>query len=104
MTTQQFIKHEKTVTRRFGWDFLKPGDIVRGVRKGMGLKKGEKVEVIGMIRILSTRKEPLGNIDTDDCIREGFPDMTPEDFVTMLKEKYNCSESSLINRIEFEYI
>ena len=40
LTTRQFLAHEKTVTRRLGWEFLKPGDRVCGVEKGMGLKKG----------------------------------------------------------------
>ena len=40
LTTEQFKARTKTVTRRFGWWFLKPGDVVRGVEKAMGLKPG----------------------------------------------------------------
>lgn len=43
LTTPQFKSRSKDVTRRIGWWFLKPGDVVMGVEKGMGLKKGEKV-------------------------------------------------------------
>jgi len=43
MTTKQVRNQTKTVTRRFGWWFLKAGDIVQPVEKAMGLKKGEKI-------------------------------------------------------------
>lgn len=62
MTTGQFKARTKTVTRRFGWWFLKPGDVVRGVEKAMGLKKGEKVKALSLIRIVAARPEPLNAI------------------------------------------
>ena len=49
MTEQQFISGKKDVTRRMGWRFLKAGDRIMGVRKAMGLKKGEKIHALGMI-------------------------------------------------------
>ena len=42
MTEPQFRDGSKDVTRRLGWKFLKPGDRIMGVRKCMGLAKGEK--------------------------------------------------------------
>lgn len=104
MTTDQFRNRTKDVTRRFGWWFLKPGDEVLGVEKAMGLKKGEKVRPLGMIRIISTRLEPLNAITPDDVVREGFPGWTPEQFVKMLVSHYRVKEDKVINRIEFEYI
>jgi hypothetical protein len=104
MTTEQFQQQTKTVTRRFGWRFLRPGDEVRGVRKTMGLKKGEKIDPLGMIRIVSTREEPLNEITHDDVVREGFPGWTPEQFVKMLVNHYRVDPTSEVNRIEFEYI
>ena len=62
MTKPQFLNRTKTVTRRLGWGFLKPGDVVMGVEKAMGLKKGEKVRKLGLIRIVSIRSEPLSAI------------------------------------------
>ena len=44
MTTRQIKNRSTTMTRRFGWWFLKPGDRIQAVEKGMGLKKGEKVK------------------------------------------------------------
>ena len=104
MTIEQFRKREKTVTRRFGWSFLRPGEEVRGVEKAMGLKKGEKINPLGMIRIISTRKETLNEITQEEVIREGFPGWTPEQFVKMLVDHYRVDQTSKINRIEFEYI
>jgi hypothetical protein len=46
----------------------------------------------------------LANIDQDDVIREGFPDMTPKDFMNMFAEANNTHEAIWVNRIEFEYL
>lgn len=104
MTTDQVIKQTKTVTRRFGWWFLKTGDEVRCVKKAMGLKKGEKIEPLAMVRIKSTRAEPLHAITKADVVKEGFPDWTTEQFVQMLVDHYKVDPSEIVNRIEFEYL
>lgn len=104
MTTEQFRARTKTVTRRFGWWFLRPGDVVCGVEKAMGLKKGERINRLGDIRIVFTRPEPLRAITRDDCVKEGFPELAPAEFVDMLQSKYGCEPDATINRIEFEYV
>lgn len=104
MTTAQFRARTKTVTRRFGWWFLKPGDVVMGVEKAMGLKKGESIERLGTIRIVSVRPEPMNSITKDDVILEGFPEWTPDQFVSMLVRHYGIHPESIVNRIEFEYL
>lgn len=105
MTTEQVDNQTKTVTRRFGWLFLKPGDVVQPVEKAMGLKKGEKAKKIGgLIRIISARLEPLSTITKEDCIAEGFPDYDPDNFVDMLQDHYGCEPNADVNRIEFEYL
>jgi len=104
MTTEQVRLQAKTVTRRFGWWFLKAGDLVQPVEKGMGLQKGEKVKRIGVpIRIVSTRPERLLEITTEDCAREGFPHFATWQFVDMLCKHYKCTGTAICNRIEFEY-
>lgn len=104
LTTPQFRARTKTVTRRLGWKNLKPGQTFSAIVKGMGLKKGEKVEYLGLCRCLSNRLEPLNAISKSDCIKEGFPDFTPEQFVAMFCKHNGCVPLSLISRIEFEYI
>ncbi len=104
MTTQQVQDRTKDVTRRFGWWFLKPGDRVRGVKKSMGLKKGEKIEALCVIEIISVRPEPLNAITQEDVVREGFPDWTPDQFVQMLVDHYRCDPTKECNRIEFLYV
>lgn len=105
MTTEQVANQTKTVTRRFGWWFLKPGDIVQPVEKAMGLQKGEKaIKIGGQIRIVSVRREALSAIDKADCIREGFPAFEPADFTRMIQDRYRCGLHDEVNRIEFEYL
>lgn len=103
MTTAQFKARTKKVTRRFGWWFLKPGDLVCGVEKCMGLKKGEKVNRLSIIEIVSTRAEQLNMITHEDVVLEGFPDWTPEQFIQMLVDHYHVSREQVVNRIEYRY-
>lgn len=47
LTKEQVLNQTKDVTRRNGWAFLKPGDLIQPVEKCMGLKKGEKQVLLG---------------------------------------------------------
>jgi hypothetical protein len=105
LTTEQVKNRTKTVTRRLGWWFLKPGDILNACEKCQGLKKGEKIKRICRIEILSVREEKLYEIDRHDCVAEGFPKLTPDEFVKMFcKANKGCLPEAPVNRIEFEYI
>lgn len=104
MTIEQFRSRTKDVTRRLGWWSLQPGDIVCGVEKRMGLKRGEKIKRLGLIEIVSTHIEPLNAITVGDVAREGFPDWTTEQFVQMLVDHYRIAADASCNRIEFKYL
>jgi hypothetical protein len=117
-TTEQVRAGTKTVTRRLGWWFLEPGDIVNAVEQSRGLKKGQKVKHIRQIRIVSSCKkgegEPLERLtrDTDygfeEIKREGFgddPDLQwPSVFVEFFCAMNKCKPTTKVNRIEFEYL
>ncbi len=104
LTTPQFRARTKTVTRRLGWRNLKPGEQFVGVVKGMGLKKGDKVERLGKAICVSNRTEPLNLISEEDCVKEGFPHFTPEQFVQMFCKHNGCQPNQEISRIEFDYV
>jgi len=105
LTQEQILSCSKTVTRRNGWKFLKSGDEIQPIVMGQGLKKGEKVQKIGSpIKVLSVRTESLDAIDQKDVVREGFPDMTPDDFIEMYMKANKCSRDHPVQRIEFVYI
>lgn len=105
LTTPQFRARTKSVTRRLGWWNLKPGDAVMGVVKCQGLGKGGKVERLGAIRITDVRREQLKEISVEECVKEGFPDLDPIQFITMFMRTHkDTSAYTYINRIEFEYV
>ena len=104
LTIEQFKARTQTVTRRLGWYFLKPGDIVCGVEKTQGLKLGEKLRPLGYIRIISIRREPLNIITQEDVTAEGFPNLTVDEFVAMLVSHYKVTPDRFFNRIEFEHL
>lgn len=108
LTTPQFIAGTKDVTRRMGWLFLIKDEELQGIEKGQGLGKGGKVKKLGLIRIVSVRREPLSLMITsprygvDECRREGFPDMSPREFVEFFcKGHKGCTSLSIVTRIEF---
>lgn len=104
LTTDQIRDQSKTVTRRLGWKFLKPGDLVQAIVKGQGLKKGEKVEKLAVIRVVDVRREPLMKITAADCRKEGFPDLVPLEFLAVFCMANKCQADAEVTRIEFEYV
>lgn len=104
MTKEQIIARTKTVTHRYSWKFLKVGDILQGVEKGMGLKFGEKAVKLALIRVTKCHWEPLADITQEDVIKEGFPDWTPEQFIQFIYDNYGKHPCEKIHRIEFEYL
>ena len=74
--------------------------------KCMGLGIGGKIKKLGLIRVLSVRREPLANITQEDVVREGFPDMTRGEFIRFFlsKMKTRLGQLEPVTRIEFEYV
>jgi len=103
-TMPQFRDGSKTVTRRTGWLNLKSGDELCAVEKAMGLKKGEKVKRLGMIRVVSVRREEIIAIRNADVVREGFPEMNASQFIDFYCKLNKCKPSDLCTRIEFERV
>ena len=103
-TKEQIINQTKTVTRRLGWQYLNLGDILNACQKSQGLKKGEKIKRLGQIRVVDVRREPLNAMTIEDCAAEGFPEMTPFQFIAFFCLEMGCTSVSVITRIEFEYM
>lgn len=114
LTTEQIMGGTKDVTRRLGWEFLKVGDLLRPVRKCMGLRPGEKIVVLtDPLRVVDVRREKLRAMTDDldygfeECRREGFgghPDYRwPSAFVAMFCATHKgCTPDTVITRIVLE--
>lgn len=112
LTTPQFIAGTKDVTRRVGWEHAKAGDEMKAVEKAMGLKAGESMVIIGCIKIISVRREPLRRLLDDldygfaETVREGFPEghpcHWPSKFVDFFCRTHSgCFPEREITRLEF---
>jgi hypothetical protein len=110
LTTEQIRNRTKTVTRRLGWRFLKVGDTLNAVVKCQGLKKGESVEKLATIKVVSIRREPLNAITFEDVKAEGFEDHpavqgSPLCFIDFFCRSHpKCAPWTVVTRIEFEYV
>lgn len=130
-TTEQVRQHWKHVTRRIDKSLRlakkKPGDILQGIERGQGIKKGEHVVKLDQIVILEVNREPLDEIicrpirpigkpDPIGCglyqyegipetTLEGFPELTPVQFVeTFCKINPKCTPDTEITRVLFDYV
>ena len=106
LTEAQFRNHTKFVTRRLGWENLHAGDRLMAVRKAMGLRRGEHPVALGEIVVVSARREPLSAIlqEADGPAKEGFPDMTGEQFVDFFCKHMKCDPLQEVTRIEFVHV
>lgn len=111
LTVPQIRAGTKTVTRRLNWGKLKRGDRLMACVKCRGLKKGECVDKIRAIEIVSARWETMGALlfapvyGAKEVVREGFPKMTPEEFVQFFFRTHKgCDSETKIRRIEFRYV
>ena len=104
LTTEQMRARTKTVTRRVGWGFLKPGDRLQAVVKGRGLKKGEKVAPLAVLRVERVSSESMSDFDDPrECVKEGFPEMTPDEFRAYFLRTHGGAADLRVTRIEFSY-
>jgi hypothetical protein len=103
-TQPQMRAGTKTETRRLGWLKLKRNDIIRAVVKVQGLRKGEKQEMIGFLRVLSVEREPLNAIDQAGVNNEGFPEMNPQQFIDFFCAAMGCKPDTIVSVIKFKHI
>jgi hypothetical protein len=115
-TEQQVINETKDVTRRMNWLWARPGMRIQACQKCQGRKKGEPLVKLKVIEIVDVRREPLNALTRTDIVyyspeaakrevvREGFPDMTPEEFVKMFCSHMKCDPNDFVTRVEFKYV
>ncbi|HRH59457.1 MAG TPA: hypothetical protein PL045_02755 [Chitinophagaceae bacterium] len=81
------------------------GEQLCAVEKAMGLKKGEKIKKLTIIEVEQHSFEPLNTITQQEVINEGFPGMTPEEFIEMFCATHkNCKPHTTVTRIQFKYV
>ncbi|SER95870.1 hypothetical protein SAMN05216188_11887 [Lentzea xinjiangensis] len=104
----------KTVTRRKGWTFLKPGDRLTLCRKVMGRKPGEPLVRVAEVEVVEVWREPLGMVlpswgrrkyGEAEMTREGFPGLEPAEFVRRyFTEAQGMTENDTVTRIEWRFL
>jgi hypothetical protein len=105
LTTRQFRRREKHVTRRKGWLNVKVGEHIMGVVKGQGLKAGEHPVKLGEIVVTGVRREGLvGIFGPGELALEGFPDMNVAEFIDMYCKANGGDADQLCTRIAFDYV
>lgn len=109
LTEPQLMDGSKDVTRRCGWEWLveavQSGPVrLTAVRKAMGLKKGESPVRLKTIEVYEARFEQLDAITPDEVRREGFPGVTPAEFVAFFCAANKCTPNTMVTRIAFRHV
>lgn len=95
----------KTVTRRVGWRMLTPGVRLTLCRKVMGRRRGEPLVRIVDVEVVDIRRERLDAITLEEVRAEGFPSMTPAEFVAFFCDTHTgCAPDSVVTRIAWRYL
>lgn len=104
LTTDAVRSRRKTVTRRVGWQMLNPGDQLTFCPKVRGRRRGELLDRIVTVDVVAVRREPLNTITAQDVTAEGFPDMSPAEFVEFFcATHHGVTPTTEITRIEWRY-
>lgn len=114
MTTDAVIERRKTVTRRKGWTFLKPGDRLTLCRKVQGRKPGEPLDRLAEVEVVAVERQPLSWLCAAGTVlwwaetevtAEGFPGMDPAEFVQrFFIDAQGMAMDDLVTRIEWRYL
>jgi hypothetical protein len=116
--TEQAVRDRtKTVTRRKGWwldkngkRLLVPGDRLTLCRKVMGRRRAdgtvEPLVRLAEAEVVDVRREPLLMVGLDGEVqREGFPGMSPAEFMTrFFIEAQSIQPGDIVTRIAWRYL
>ena len=105
LTEQQVIDRTKTVTRRKGWLFLKPGDRLTLCRKVMGRRKGDPLVRLAEVEVYDVTRQQLRIDNTGhDAALEGFGDWSWSEFVEFFCGHMGGDATQVVTRIEWRYL
>lgn len=109
LTEQAVVERRKTVTRRLGWAFLKPGDRLTLCRKVQGRRRRdgtvEPLVRLAEVEVVSVGRQHLLEITADDVSAEGFPGWTPQQFIGWYCETVRGAYVRMwLTRIEWRYL
>jgi len=107
LTEEAVRDRRKTVTRRLGWKFLKPGDRLILCPQTRGVSREDRVD-LAEVEVVDVRREPLRAIEnygSEECNREGFVGFSPEMFIQFFcSEVRGVGRDTPVTRIEWRYL
>ncbi len=106
-TAAEVREKQQTVTRRPGWRFLKPGDLILAVEP----RARAQARDIAVLRIRRVSVEPLSRLvkaatyAEDELPREGLPCWSRDHFIATFLRRHRLQSIDVdVTRIEFEYV
>ena len=118
---ERFFNPNTNVTRRIHKRPFVKGEHFHAIEKGQGIPKGGHQVIYAECKIVSAEWEPLGDIikrpyrgitwegavssNRSEVDREGFPDLTPEQFCAMVIKAHSGKHLTLESPVlRYEYV
>jgi len=111
---ERFFNPNTNVTRRIHKRPFVKGEHFHAIEKGQGIPKGGHQVIYAECKIVSAEWEPLGDIVKrpirpgsiyNEVTREGFPDLTPEQFCAMVIKAHSGKHLTLESPVlRYEYV
>jgi hypothetical protein len=111
-TAAEVREKMQTVTRRPGWRFLKPGDLIMAVEpRPRGHAAPAAARELAILRVRDVRIEPLSRLTgdatyaEDELPREGLPCWSINHFIATFLRRHRLESADVeVTRIEFEHV
>jgi hypothetical protein len=104
LTEAAVVERRKTVTRRRGWKFLRPGEHDLAAERQPDQWLTRLAARLAEVEVVSVRREPLHAITPEDVEREGFPGWTIPRFIEYFLERMGGTSHTEVTRIEWRYL
>jgi len=105
LTTDAVRERRKTVTRRMGWEYAKPGDQIQLCEKVMGRRAGQPLVRIALVELTDVSRVRLDTIPPEECALEGLWHMSPDEFVAMFCATHKgATPDGLVTRLAWKYL
>jgi hypothetical protein len=71
----------------------------------MGRRAGESLDRIATVEVTGVRRESLNAVTPDDVTAEGFPQLSPAEFVRFFCRTHRgCTPQTTVTRIQWRYL
>ena len=102
-TIPQVVAQTKTETRRLGWKLARPAWRLIVIERN-DYRRGGTPVALACVELIHTARERLCDISPDAVVREGFPEMTPREFIAFFCREMRAAPDVELTVLRWRYL